>query len=90
MRYHHETNHIPLGRVILYSGHQVINILGMCQSAKYAAALVAVLPVVSAFTSPENIGRQQTALNVIGQQAESVGPAIAIRRLRTNLPPIEW
>jgi hypothetical protein len=50
----------------------------MCQFAKYTAALVVVLPVVSAFTLPKNIGRQQTALNVIGQLAEYVAPAKVI------------
>jgi zeaxanthin epoxidase len=58
--------------------------------AKYAVASVAVVSGVSAFTLPNNIGRQQTVLNVIGQQAESVGPATAIRKLKTSLPQIEW
>ena len=62
----------------------------MCLFAKYAVASVLVVSGVSAFTLPKNIGRQQTVLNVIGQQAESVGPATAIRKLKTSLPQIEW
>jgi zeaxanthin epoxidase len=57
--------------------------------AKYAVASVAVVSGISAFTLPKNNGRQ-TVLNVIGQQAESVGPATAIRKLKTSLPQIEW
>lgn len=45
---------------------------------------------IEAFSSPKNTVKTPTQLNVIGQQAESFGPATAIRKLKANLPQIEW
>ena len=44
----------------------------------------------SAFTSPQNKVQTPTQLNVIGQQAESFGPATAIRKFKASLPQIDW
>ncbi|CAJ1919943.1 unnamed protein product [Cylindrotheca closterium] len=43
-----------------------------------------------AFSTPQQTIVSSTQLNVIGQQAESFGPAQAIRKFKDALPQIDW
>ena len=55
-------------------------------------ALILTGPAV-AFTTPQHATRttsSTTALSVVGKQAESFGPAGALRKLKSSLPQIEW
>lgn len=53
-----------------------------------AAALLST--TCSGFTLPRSTSSSTTSLQVIGQQAESFGPASVLRSLKRNLPQIDW
>mmetsp|Transcript_18235 Transcript_18235/g.27565 ORF Transcript_18235/g.27565 Transcript_18235/m.27565 type:complete len:611 (-) Transcript_18235:145-1977(-) len=46
--------------------------------------------IIDGFTLPRSTSPSSTSLNVIGQQAESFGPASLLRSLKRNLPQIDW
>jgi len=52
--------------------------------------LLAAISSTSAFTLPKASKASTTKLNVIGQQAESFGPAGVLRKLKSDLPQSEW
>ena len=57
---------------------------------KYIVATMACSVGVTAFTSPQSHRQMNTALGVVGQQAESFGPASLLRKAKANLPQIEF
>jgi zeaxanthin epoxidase len=57
---------------------------------KYTIGALILSSGASAFTSPNQRVQTPTQLNVVGKQAESFGPADAIRKLKSNLPQIDW
>src|SRR5210317_1325625 len=48
------------------------------------------LSQTSAFTTPSSSRNSLTQLNVVGEQASSIGPAQVLRNLKETLPQISW
>ena len=67
-------------------------------NSRIVLSSLALLSSVNAFTAPhQSVVRQQqpsttttTTLSVIGQQAESFGPASLLRKVKKDLPQFEW
>jgi len=64
-------------------------------STRIAAASLALAAISlqqsSAFITPSSSSRvTSTKLNVVGEQASSIGPAQALRKLKETLPQIDW
>ena len=61
-----------------------------CSRRIATLAFAVSLSQTTAFTTPSSSRNSLTQLNVVGEQASSIGPAQVLRNLKETLPQISW